>query len=75
MTVRTVGNMTPLVTAECVAMYLGVSKARVYQACHEGLLPHVRLGRSLRFSPDELAAWADNNGSSYPGGWRKEVVE
>ena len=71
----TTPTTTPLVTAEWVAAYLNLSQARVYDACREGLLPHVRIGRSIRFSPDDLAAWRRGSGSSYPGGWRKEEVE
>ena len=63
-----------LVTAHWVAGYLGVSRARVYELCREGLLPHVALGRSRRFSPREVVAWAEGGGKSYPGGWRREEV-
>ena len=63
-----------LVTAHWGAGYLGVAKARVYELCREGLLPHVKLGRSLRFSPREVVAWAESGGKSYPGGWRREEV-
>ena len=55
--------------------YLRLSEARIYGACRDGLLPHVRFGRSLLFSPKQLIAWAEGGGSSLPGGWRKEPVE
>ena len=63
-----------LVTACSVAAYLGVSTVRVYELCRQGLLPHVRLGRHLRFSPDAVIAWAESGGSTYRGGWRREPV-
>ena len=55
--------------------YFGFSKARIYGACRDGLLPHVRFGRNILFSPKKLIAWAEGGGSSLPGGWRKEPVE
>ena len=63
-----------LVTAHWVAAYLGVSRARIFEMCREDILVHTRLGRSLRFSPQQVIAWAENGGKSYPGGWRKEEV-
>ena len=67
-------DLTPLVTADRVAWYLGITKARVYRLCEENLLPHCRAGRSLRFSPSDIVRWAESGGSCYPGGWRKEAV-
>ena len=69
------GDGPRLVTAHWVAAYLGVSRARVYELCREGLLPNVVLGRSRRFSPREVVAWVENGGKSYPGGWRRDPVE
>ena len=68
------GDGPRLVTAHWVAAYLGVSRARVYKLCHEGLLDPVKLGRSIRFSPRAVVVWAESGGKSYPGGWRREPV-
>ena len=64
-----------LVGADWASAYLRVTKARVYSLCRKEVLPHVKLGRSRRFSPREVIAWAEGGGSSLPGGWRKEPVE
>lgn len=64
----------PLTTVEPVARYLGVSEARVYELCREELIPHTRIGRSIRFSPAAVMRWAKSGGSTYPGGWRKGAV-
>lgn len=64
-----------LLTAEVVADYLGVTRGRLYELCREDLVPHIRMGRQLRFSPTELATWIELGGTAYPGGWRKEAVE
>ena len=68
-------DVVGLVTAHWVAAYLGVSKARIFEMCREDLLCHTRLGRSLRFSPRQVIAWAESGGKSYPGGWRREPVQ
>ncbi len=68
------GERLGLVTAQWVAGYLGVSRARVFELCREDLMPHTRLGRSLRFSPRQVIAWAESGGKGYPGKWRREVV-
>ena len=55
--------------------YFGLSKARIYRACRDGHLQHVRFGRRILFSRKQLIAWAEAGGSSLPGGWRREPVE
>ena len=67
------GDLTPLVNADWVVWYLDSDHARVYKLCRESLIPHVRLGRSVRFSREDVIAWTESGGSAYPGGWRKEV--
>ncbi len=52
---------------------LDVRDDRVYALVREGLLPHVRLGRQIRFDADQLDEWKRNGGQSLPGGWRKEA--
>ena len=38
-----------LITADDLAGLLEVSRARIYELAREGLLPAVRLGRTIRF--------------------------
>ena len=72
--VEDVRRIEGLVPVDWPSEYLGVSEARIYSACRAGLLPHVRFGRSIFFSPKQLIAWAESGGRSYPGGWRREEV-
>ena len=37
---------------------------RIYQLCREGLIPHVRIGRSIRFSRQEVAGWLAAGGTA-----------
>lgn len=39
-----------------LAALLGVGKRSIYQAIENGTLPHHRIGGSIRFAPEEVAA-------------------
>ncbi len=49
--------MTPLIKAEAAAELLSMSVAWVRKAAASGVLPHVRVGHSLRFDVESLRAW------------------
>lgn len=65
-------NERALIGAEQVALRLGRTKARVYELCRAGLLPHVKLGRAVAFDSDALEQWIADGGSALPGGWKRE---
>jgi excisionase family DNA binding protein len=46
-----------LLEAEDVARYLGMRTDWVYREARAGRLPHVRLGRAVRFRRESLEAW------------------
>jgi excisionase family DNA binding protein len=48
-----------LLTVQEAADYLGYAKGTVYQKVSKGEIPHVKLGRSVRFRRRDLDAWAD----------------
>lgn len=50
-----------------VAKRLDLPEKRLYILAREGIIPHVRLGRSIRFNEAELEAWIAAGGSGYPG--------
>lgn len=50
-----------------VAELLDLPEKRVYELVRAGVLPHVRLGRSIRFNSAELEAWIAAGGAGYPG--------
>ena len=64
-------NHEPLAAADYVAARLGVTKQRVYDLAREGIIPHVRLGRSIRFAQEDLEDFVRNGGKSWVGRWRK----
>lgn len=49
--------MSALVDAEAAAKLLGVKSSWVLAEARADRLPHVRLGRYVRFEPDELERW------------------
>ena len=47
----------PLLTASDVAQLLQVKRSSVYEYVRTGTLPHVKVGRHVRFLRSDLAAW------------------
>jgi excisionase family DNA binding protein len=56
-----------LLTAIEVAEMLRVTEARVYELARRKLLPHIRLGRQVRFSESLLLEWAHRGGTAQNG--------
>jgi excisionase family DNA binding protein len=50
-------GMSSLLTADQVAADLGVSKDWVYAEVRAGRIPHVRLGRNVRFRAAAIDEW------------------
>lgn len=61
-----------LTTVEPVAQYLGISRARAYSMARAGILPSVRIGRSVMFDRLAIERFIAEKGSSWAHGWRKE---
>ena len=49
----------PLLSADEAAELLGVPKSWVMEQARHDRIPHVRLGRYVRFDLDDLIAWLD----------------
>jgi excisionase family DNA binding protein len=48
-----------LVDAAAVAERLGVPKSWVFESARSGAIPHVRLGRYVRFDLDDVDRWLE----------------
>jgi len=48
-----------------VAEILNVSLDRAYTLCREGIIPSVRIGRSLRFSEGDISDFIKQGGKGY----------
>lgn len=67
--------MVKLLSVEDVARICGISRTRVYNLVRDGVIPNgvvVHLGRQIRFHAENLNAWIERGGQTFPGGWRKE---
>lgn len=51
----------PLLNADEAAQLLHVPRSTLYELVRSRRLPHVRVGRSLRFTRVHLAGWVDEN--------------
>ena len=68
-------NHKSLVPTEPIARRLGLKPRDVAEMARLGLIPSVRLGRRLRFDPDQVERWIADGGQQFEGGWRKEPAE
>jgi len=50
-----------LLTIHDVAQWLTVKPTTLYSWVAQGTIPHLKLGRLLRFDPDEVEAWLQNH--------------
>ncbi len=59
-------EIRPLRDADWAAAVLGLSKPRIYDLVRQRILPHVRLGRQVRFDERAIAKFVESGGSSLP---------
>jgi excisionase family DNA binding protein len=52
--------MAPLMTAREVSELLGVATSWVYTEARASRMPHLRLGRYVRFRRESIEAWAQS---------------
>jgi len=51
--------MQKLLTAEEMAEVLQVKLSTIYKWTHEGFVPHLKLGKFVRFRESEVLAWLE----------------
>lgn len=54
-----------LETADNVALMLKMSRPAVYEAVRRGLIPHVRIGKRIRFNLEALETWLECGGTPW----------
>ena len=62
-----------LLTAQEVSPIIRMPKARVYQLIAEGILPHVRIGKSIRVPRAAFEDWLANQNTSALASVNREV--
>ena len=50
-------KMDKLLTIDELAEVLSVKKSTIYQWVHLGLIPHIKVGRLLRFREEDIQKW------------------
>ena len=63
-----------IVSVKPIAELLDVKPSRVYDLAQQDLIPHIKLGRQVRFDLDKVEAWLEAGGQALPGGWRQEAA-
>ena len=51
----------PLLNADEAAQLLHVPRSTLYELVRSRHLPHIRIGRNLRFTREDLASWVQRN--------------
>ncbi len=49
-----------------LAHRLGIHRTRLYQLVRTGRIPHVRIGRIVRFDPESIRMWEQTGGWASP---------
>lgn len=62
-----------LATAETLADFLGIPRWRIYYLVRDDMIPHVRMGRQVRFDLDAVERWIKQGGDSVSGQWRERT--
>lgn len=69
MSTSDLSKVEPLWDARQVAQRLGIHRTNLYALVRTGLIPHLRIGRSVRFDPQAIRAW------ERAGGWASPKVK
>jgi prophage regulatory protein len=64
--------MTKLLTPQQIADVLGVQKSTIYQWTHQGYIPHVKLGKLVRFREKAVMEWVEKR--SEPGRMTRRLL-
>ena len=67
--------MDKLLTPHEMADLLGVRPSTIYQWTHQGFIPHVKLGRLVRFNETAVMKWIEERSSNGRKTRRVEVNE
>lgn len=49
--------MVKLLNVTEVAQLIGVQPSTIYQWTHQGFIPHVKIGKLVRFNVDDVMTW------------------
>lgn len=64
--------MNKLMTPHEMADYLGVKVSTIYQWTHIGFIPHMKLGRFVRFKESDVLKWLESKNNK---GRKSKAIE
>ena len=53
-------NMEKLLSVQEASEILGVKVSTLYSWIHQGYVPHIKLGRLVKFSESDLSQWVED---------------
>jgi len=56
--------MDKLLTPQEIAEVLGVQPSTIYQWTHQGYIPHVKIGKFVRFKEKDVEEWIERKGNN-----------
>jgi len=56
--------MDKLLTTQEIAEVLGVKPSTIYQYTHQGYIPHVKIGKFVRFREKDVERWVERKANS-----------
>jgi excisionase family DNA binding protein len=59
-------SVEPLWGARELAQRLGIHRTRLYHLVRTGRIPHLRIGRAIRFDPNVIRGWEQGGGWTSP---------
>jgi excisionase family DNA binding protein len=65
--------MDKLLTPQQIADVLGVQPSTIYQWTHQGFIPHVKVGRFVRFREADITQWLERRFSQGRVGRKVDV--
>ena len=58
------GFKLKLLNVQEIAVLIGVKPSTIYQWTHQGFIPHVKLGRLLRFKEADIVNWIEKRSTA-----------
>lgn len=49
-----------LLNAQEIAELIGVQPSTIYQWTHQSFIPHIKIGKLVRFNADDISRWLSN---------------
>ncbi len=67
--------MGHLINVNSLFSEYGIPARRAYALARSNIIPHVRVGRQIRFTRAAIEEWIESGGRCYELGWKKGANE